>query len=95
MLAAGGKCTPVCKDGYSALAAECSMTGDLTEAQCVQITCPASGDGAPQHVLQSESAETCVKTLNAGETCTPDCADGFRPVDAVCDAEGALTAVAD
>ena len=93
-LAAGSKCTPECEDGYTAVAAECSMTGDLTAARCdgVQITCPASDDGAPLNVLQTESAETCVKTLNAGETCTPDCADGFRPVDAVCGAEGALTA---
>ena len=51
-LAAGASCTPVCQDGYTAVAAECSMTGDLTAAECAPPSAPPTAD--PANATQGE-----------------------------------------
>ena len=94
-LPAGDTCTPSCKAGFNPVDAVCGTDGTLTTAAaCTQITCPASDAVSPSNVEDSVGAEDCVKTLNAGETCTPSCKAGFNPVDAVCGTDGTLTTAA-
>ena len=79
----GTSCTPSCKDGYTSTPAQCSDAGVLTAPQCL-LECPASEASAPSNINETVGAETCVKTLKAEETCTPDCKEGYTEVDAWC-----------